>query len=481
MRLRNRVARGIAWQGGGQALGILSGLAKTVVVARVAPAEEIGVYALALVAVGFASHLGGLGVGTALYHYPDPTRATLRRLFLVVLVAAALIGATGGAIVTQYVDVGPGALALVLAVAVAATGHATAELATTVLSLRLAFATVASAGLVGRLATDAAVVAAVVYRPDAVGLVGGLAAGAAVGALVTAVAALRPGAEPSATAPPPPSRSTLGAILRYGGLTLGETFVDQVISQSDRLILSFAYGVGVLGVYEIVQQVVARPYTFFRVSLRSVYAPLYTRYVSRARALRALHFDYLRTVGLLLAPATVVAVAFGGPLLTLVAGAPYGEYAAAFAALAVLHGYIASGLPIYQYINAAGHVRLSIALSLAMGVVRLSALAGTALSMGFEAALCTYVAIRLAVATLVEWRLRARFFGLDLRASFAPLIAPGRIALLVGVLAYIAYALAATALPSAALWVALGTYAAGYVALNRQALRLALAPILHAR
>lgn len=481
MRLGERVARGIAWQGGGQALGIVSGLAKMAVVARVAPAAEIGVYSLALVAVAVAAQLGGLGIGTALYHYPDPSRQTLHRLFLVTVAAAALVGVIGGAIVAVSVDLGAGASALALAVAVAATGHAVTGLAVTALSLRLAYATVARVALVGRLLTDAAIVAAVVYRPDALGLAGGLAAGTALGAIAAAVATLRPGAESAPTPHAPSSRSTLGAILRYGGLTLGETFVDQATTQTDRLVLSFAYGVEVLGVYEVVQQLVTRPYTFFAASLRSVYAPLYTRFLARRRALRALHGDYLRTVGLLLAPATAIAVAFGGPLLTLVAGAPYGEYAIVFAALAVLRFYIASGLPIYQYINAGGHVRLSIAINLVMGVVRLSVLLGASLLMGFSAAFCTYVAARLVAAVALEWRLRARFFGLALRASFAPLATPVLGSASLGVLSYLTSALAEPRLPAGSLWVGLGTFAVGYFLLNRTALRRALTPLLQPR
>lgn len=480
MRLRDRVADGIAWQGGGQAVGILSGLAKLTLIARVVPAEEIGVYALALVAVSVASQLGGLGVGKALYRYPASTRKTLRHLLLITLGASILIGIAGGAIVTELVDAQRGACALALAIAIAAAtaGQAVTGLSSVLLSLRLAFATVARVSLFGRLATDAAVVAAVLYRPDALGVVAGLGVGSVLGACVAAGAAF--GANHPATGSRSPP-AHLAAILRYGGLSLGEEFIGVIVSRVDRLVISSAYGLEALGIYEIVLQFVVRPYEFFAAALESIYAPLYTRYLGRAGALRTIHRDYFASVGLLLVPATAFAVAFGGPLLALVAGSPYDEYGAVFAALALLRLYSATGLPVYQYINAAGHIRLSIKVNLLYGLVRVGALLAASHWLGLTEAFCLYVAAQLTVVAVVERRLRRRFFGMDLLTSFRPLLTPALTSTVSVLLAYLGYALTYASAPIAALWVGLTVYAAAYFVVNRQALRSAVTLLFRPR
>ena len=419
MGLQDQIVRGLVLQGGGNVLGLATGLARAAVMARLASASEIGAYAIALVAVGMAVRVGGLGIASALYHYDGLSTRSYRQCLALATGASVLVGAGAGYIGDVALGT-PMSWAFVVAVAASAGGQALAEVAGTHIGLRLAYGPLATAGVVARTLGDGLAIAALVVSPD----LGGLLVGLGLQGVVLAVSFLLADYRVSRwRAGSDAGRLTdLRAILRLGTLTVFDGFVNFAVARLDRLIVSEVYGLSTLGYYELVATLAERPLQLVLTSVRGVFAPLITRYVRRASALRAVHRGYMQGVGLVMVPATVIALCFGESLLSALYGAAYGDYAGVYAALTVLAWAKSTGLPIWQHIVATGQIRLSVYANLAIGSLRLIVLYGAATIFPLGVAVWIYVGTRALAAGLFEQRMRHRHFRTPLTAAFGPLV-----------------------------------------------------------
>ena len=405
-------------QGGGNVLGLLGGLARAAATARLVAAADIGAYAIALVAIGLAVRAGGLGIASAMYHL-QPATTTYRRCLGLGGASGLLAGAIAG--LTCAMTLGTeDAWPLALAVGLGAGGQVVAEIAGTQLGLRLAYGPLAAAGAGARTLGDVLAIAAIAWSPDFGGLLIGLGLQGITLAIIFLLADYRNGVWSSGA--DPADAPGLPAILRLGGITVVDGFITFGIARLDRLIVSHVYGLGTLGYYELVATLAERPLQLVITTVRGVYAPLITRYVGRASALRTVHRSYVGHVGLLMAPATVVALCFGGSLLELLYGRAYGAYWGVYAALVTLAWVKSTGLPIWQHIVATGRMRLSIYVNLTIGALRAVVLFGAALVLPLASAIGVYVTTRSVLALAFEHHMRRRYFATDLRAAAAPLL-----------------------------------------------------------
>ena len=480
MRLQDRILRGVLQTGGTSALGIVGALARTAIVARVVPTEDIGLYAMLLIGVGFGSLLGALGLGGALYHYAELRwRDFLRGVGLAAATATALGLGIGWGLGATAAFAGVPTVALALATAAACGGQVVGELAGVRLSLWLAYGTLARLNLLSRLLGDGLAVAIVLIEPTALGLALGLGAAGLLSAGVVGLGtwryyrALAPAERPAAHTP-------LRPLLRLGLLNVSEGLLNYAVFRLDRLIVTYAYGLGALGAYELVAQLVERPFVLLAASLRGVYGPLFSRFLARPTALRTVHDSYMGAVGLVALPICALSLALAPDLLGLILGVDYASAWPVFASLAVLSLYKATSLPVSQYLVAAGRLRLSLAFNGVVGAVRLGALLVAALALPIGGAFAVYVAARITASVGFETVIRRRLLRLDLARAYRPLRPHVGRALLAGLAAVaVLYVLAAATPTPHALATALaaGIFALVYASTQRERLRAAYAQL----
>ena len=474
MRIRQKLGAGTRINATASVLGVATAFAKTYLVAQWVPAGDVGGYALALVAIGLAALVGGLGLSASLYHHHRVSARMFDRLLALPLGAGLAAGALSGGVLYAVSELPGVTLGITVGcVAVAAGGQAFANLAATRLQLALEFRRAGVCALAARVAADALVVACIARSPDLLGLLLGLAGAGAVTALVYAAGAFpaalrRFGYAGRLEDAPAEQDPPLGVLLRLGSVSVLHGATNFAVFRLDRVIVGYAYGLGLLGQYELILQLVERPAQLIAQSTRGVVAPLMARYQARASAVRRVYAWHVRTGMIAAAPYYVGLAAFAPLVLGVLFDAPEEGLRWVVVAACALTLTKVTGAPFYHYAVARGRLTLMLYVEAAVALLRVGVLLGLALVSSIAWAYGVYVTVRILLAFAFEQTLRSRWLRLGAGPAFAPAARGLLAAAAAAGLAAICLRLAPETLESAfALALVVVVSAASYLALMR--------------
>jgi PST family polysaccharide transporter len=408
--LTTRTARALGFRMAGHVAVTILTIAFGVVLARLLPPAEFGLYAIAAATVEIALLLGGSGMLEALIQRRDLSPGHQAAAVAIQMGAACLLGVVlvGGAAYAEDTLAMPGLAPLMRMQALLLPVTALALLPSSRLSRDLAFGPLATAEVVFRLVSGMVAIGAAVLGAGAMSLVYGALAGTAVRTLVLWVAApVRPG-----------FRFRLAHVqdlYRFGAGMVVIGVANVLARRLDVLIIGARLGTVTVGLYQRAFQLLLLPLEQLLNPVTKVLFPALATVQGDRDRLRRAFLAVVRLSALVGFPLMtlvwvlgdlVIVVAYGpawlgaAPILRLLAVSGY------FRIVYRMHGLVvqASGRPLAEGLRQAVYVVLVVALTFVGSLAGIEgAVAGVVIASAIFMASMTRLALGLAGVGASEW------------------------------------------------------------------------------
>lgn len=407
-------ARGLAARtlaGGGWALLTLglamgAGVARTVVVARLVGARELGTMGIALLALGTVEACTATGVETALVTRRGDVRDDLDAAFTVQAVRGVLIAAVLWLLAPAAAAffAAPGAVPLVRALGAVAVLRGVASPATALVIRRIDFARLFRWSVPEAAAGFAAAVGVALLRHDAWALVAGAIAGqAAATASSYAVAPHRPRLVAD--------RAAAGRLLGYGRWVGGSRLLMFLSLSADNAVVGRSLGTAALGLYQLAFRLAELPVvTVARAAVQAA-LPAFAALHAGPR-LRA---GYRSVLGMVMAATGAYAAAVllaAGPVLGRVMGPAWLPAVPALRILAVAMVFRAMVVVASELFHAVRRPRLTLEVNAVRLAVLLAAVIPLMMRWGIRGVAVAVLLSSLAAAAWAHHRARRMFAAL---------------------------------------------------------------------
>jgi len=301
--LEPRAGRAALWRGAQLAAVSALAVARLLVLARLLGPDDVGLFAIAAVALGLAAGLTDPGIVPALVLRPDPSTRELDAGWTVGVIRGALVAAAlatwAGPIVSVFHE--PRAAPVLRALALVPLVQAFTSIGTVGLTRRLDFRALALVQV-----ADAAANTAVAVTLAAFAGVWALVGGALAGSLAAVIASY-------ALAPSNPrlvfDRAATRPLVAFGGWLLATGVLAAATDFILRAAIARRLGAGPLGVFALAAGLAFLPVSAAAEVLRAVSFPLYARLAVDLPALRRAFRTLATVLGVALVPAYAVLAA----------------------------------------------------------------------------------------------------------------------------------------------------------------------------
>lgn len=419
MRLQKRLNQGVFWSSTSTVVGLLMGVAKMLTIAHYVSTEEIGYYSLTLILIGMASLAGSLGLGSSLYHCLNLSRIAYTKLTALSLISGLLSGMIGCSIFSfwapqtaQFNSIE--AACVIFAVA----GQSVLVVPQVRLNLLLEYKLISILTTSQRVLGDTFAIIVILYYPTLNGLLIGLAIPLVIAAIAyTFAAEVKSNERPAVST----LSNEIREPLKLGRVGIGDGVLNFIVSRLDRLIVSWGYGVEILGIYEVTSQLIERPFQAVASTLNSVFIALYAKFKSKKNALKTLTNLHTYAIGLILLPFFGFAAFHHKLLASVVLGDKYAEYSYVIVALSILCMAKILSLPFSQYLIATGRLKIGLSINLIVGAIRLFVLATLVNYYPLSYSFSIYVLVRIISIISIESWLRKKYLGVNLITTLLPL------------------------------------------------------------
>lgn len=309
------VASRLGWVAAGTIFAQLFTLAKLGVMARVLSVDQLGVYALLMAYAEGSVRINGLGIPAAIVHFRDLSNRELNSLLYLGTATSALtfslaLGVVGfresGEILLLFATVGLGAVV-----------RAPGEHVEALLQAEHRHSTITKisllSGSIGDLVALALLMSTAELWPIVVSYL-------LSGTLYAAGMLTQRDWRASRSTWEPRRLREMGPVLSFAGYQFIAGLSNLVLHRVDRFILLFAFGLPVLGEYELAKQLVLRPYRLLGAVVSRVYFPIYAELQADRQRLSEIYITVLRRIVSLTAPAYLLLAVYADEVTTFVLG-----------------------------------------------------------------------------------------------------------------------------------------------------------------
>lgn len=419
MRLQKRLNQGVFWASMSTVTGLLMGTAKMITIAQYVGAKQIGYYSLALILIGMASMLGSLGLGASLYHCIELSQKAYRKLTFLTILSGISSGIVSSFILIlllpQETNLGYSEVVLVI---LAILGQTILIVPQARLSLGLEFKLMSKLTTAQRIFGDALGILIIVQQPTFKGLLIGIALPVILGAIAHIIAA-----EVKSNQSPAFAKTThdIKPPLRLGILGIGDGLLNYFVSRLDRLIVSWGYGVEALGIYEVICQLIERPFQAVSATFKSVFIAVYARFKAKRTALLTLTDTHTYAMGMILLPFFGFTAVHHDLIASVVLGSAYSANAQILIAIAILCSAKILSIPFSQFLVATGRLKVGFLITISVGFLRLIVLTLLVSFNPLPLAVLLYVLIRVTSLLSIEAWLRRRYLNATFYMAILPL------------------------------------------------------------
>ncbi len=420
MSLTRRAYAGAKWLSLSSLFGNGLQLLQLVVLARLLPAEDFGLMAMASVVIGLVQSYADMGMGNVVIHRQDATERQLSSLYwlnVLIGIAAFCLAQMAAPWLAELWHT-PALIGVLRWSAVIFLLEPLGQQLRLRLEKHLYFGKLAAIESAASLVAFA-VALACAWRGDGVyALVWGQLAGVAGKAVCLLVAG---GDRPTLCL----DLGEIRGFLRFGLYQMGERSINFLGSNLDKLLLGSLLGMQVLGYYNVAYQLMSKPYQVFNPILTRVAFPVFARMQDEEARLRRGFLQLISLVALVMFPVYALLIALADPLLDLLLGSAWQPAVGTFQVLALLGFFYSLGNPLGSLLLAKGRTDISFFLNcLMIGLYLPAILLGARYGgLGVAWSLVAATAIGLfPVGFLVRYRLVGMRPG-EYLAAFAPMAA----------------------------------------------------------